>query len=157
MTYGHDHRRVVGLVAGCLATLALLSNGIAVSAEQPRWAFAGFYELGETTDMGDHVMVQLSLRVFSYSDADVAGATLTLDDPLLPEKDYGVFPNVTVAAGESVRLSDRFLVPRVLYDAWQTGEVPTMRIDFTTTEGTVRGPVALSRGPVDEGLSSCAA
>ncbi len=135
-----------------LAALIFLAAGLAPAEEKEKWAFAGFFELGEITDLGEEVRVPLKVRVFNYSDADVTGATITLEDLLVPDKNYGSFLGaVDVRAGESVRLSDSFTVPRRLYDEWKKDTAPQLRIEFKVADGrTARGPIALSQMSVGE-------
>ncbi len=140
--------RVSHAVFGILVSLILLVGSHA-AAEQ-RWAFAGFYELGEVTDLGEEVQVPLTVRVFNYSDADVTGATITLEDWLLPGETYGSFPGtVDIRVGESRRLSDSFTVPWSLYEEWWEGSPPQLRIEFKDADGNIaRGPIALLELPV---------
>jgi hypothetical protein len=109
--------------------------------------FAGFYDLANVTDLGDSVQASFSVRVFNYSEADVSGATLTLQDSLSPEQSYGAFHAVSIGQGQSVWLADLIItVPHSEYERWQQGAPPSLRIDFVAAGGNAISPmVELSR------------
>ncbi len=114
---------------GILALVVLMAASL--SPAKDGRDFAGFYELGEVTDLGEFVRVPLTVRVFNYSDADVVGAKITLEDSLLPGEDLGSFAQiVNIRDRESARVSDSFLVPRREYDRWQQGVPPHLRIEY---------------------------
>jgi len=131
------------------ATLLLLVAP-AVPAKDGR-DFAGFYKLGEITDLGDQVTVPLTLRVFNYSGADVIGAQIILEDRLLGE-DLGSFAAIVdLRDRESARVSDTYTVPRREYEQWQEGAHPRLRLEFTDAAGTTqRAAVELAPLLVDE-------
>ena len=114
--------------------------------------FAGFYELGEITDLGEVVRVPLKVRVFNYSGADVNDATITLEDLVLPGQTYGSFiAPVYVQDSESVRLSDQFTIPRREYEHWQEGGTPSLIIDYMNANGnTIQRPIELFRMALGE-------
>jgi hypothetical protein len=114
--------------------------------------FAGFYEVTNVTDLGDTVRLTLTVRVYNYSDADVSGATVTLQDPSLVGNDYGSYPGtVSIADRESARLSAEFTISRAEYDRWQEGATPSLRIDYTDSAGNaIRRMIELAQMPVGE-------
>ncbi len=116
-----------------LAALLLLV-AVLVSAKDGR-DFAGFYDAKEVTDLGEQVKVKLTVRVFNYSDADVWGATVTLEDSLLPGETLGTFAlKADIRNRESAKLSDEFTIPRREFSQWQKGATPQLRIDYQDAE-----------------------
>jgi hypothetical protein len=139
--------RIMAMVAG-LVLLAPINPGRATDGRD----FAGFYEVSNVTDLGDTVRVTLTVRVRNYSDADVSGATVTLQDSVDFAKDYGAYPeSLSVANRESARLSGEFTLSREEYGRWQDGNAPTMRIDYQDADGNhLRRMIELVASPVGE-------
>jgi len=112
--------------------------------------FAGFYQYAKTADfeaktadLGAQTQVTLSLRVFNYSGADVAGATLTLERFPFGET-YGSVAGITIPAGGDTSVSASFVVPAAEYQHWQEGAAPQLRIDFTDgADNRMRRPIEL--------------
>ena len=139
------HRSRLAILA-CLIVLAAM-----VAPAKDGRDFAGFYAVNNVTDLGEEVRVTLTVRVYNYSDADVTGATITLEDSLLPDKTYGSFTLVSIRDRESVRLSGDFTIPRREYDQWQEGDTPQLRIEFKDAAGnTVERLIELAPMPVEE-------
>jgi hypothetical protein len=140
----------VPLLAGVLllVTLVVPAN---VPAEDVR-DFAGFYKVGEITDLGDQVTLPLTVRIFNYSGAEVIGARIILEDSLVPGEDRGSFAaTVDLPDRESAAASDTFTVPRHEYEQWQEGAHPWLRLEFTDAAGTKqRAAVALAPMLIDE-------
>lgn len=137
--------------AGTLLLLILL-GALALAAEDGR-DFAGFYKVGEdVTDLGADIRVTLTVRIHNYSGADVIGAKIILEDSLLPGEDLGSFAAIVdIRDRESARASEPFTVPRRLYDEWQEGVPPHLRLEFTDASGPKqRAPVELAPMLVDE-------
>lgn len=145
------NRNVFTCAVALLASLLLLASGPRTAAKDGR-DFAGFYKLGDITDLGDQVSVPLTVRIHNYSDADVIGAKIILEDSLLPAEDLGTFAAIVdIRDRESARASEPFTVPRRLYDQWQEGVAPHLRLEFTDAAGTKqRAPVELGPMLVDE-------
>ena len=133
---------------GILACLILLAASLAPAKDGRD--FAGFYEVSEVMRFVDEFQVTLTVRVFNYSDADVNDATITLEDSFLPGEPYGSFITpVYFQDRESVRLSDRFTIPRREYEGWQEGRTPRLTIEFMDADGnTLRRPVELAQMPL---------
>ncbi len=114
--------------------------------------FAGFYDVSNVTDLGDTVRVTLTVRVLNYSDADVSGATVTLQDSFLIDTDYGTFPGtISIPDRDSVRISANFTVSRAEYDSWQSGGTPRLRVDYQNNSGNaVRRTIELAEGLAGE-------
>ena len=114
--------------------------------------FAGFYEVSNVTDLGDTVRLTLAVRIFNYSDADVTNATVTLQDSLQADTDYGSYPGPTsIANCESARFSTDFTVPRAEYERWQNGGTPPLRIQYSDSVGSaVQRMIELAAGPARE-------
>ncbi len=137
---------------GALALLCLLLLGAGLLSAEDGRDFAGFYMLGEITDLGDQVRVPLTVRVTNYSGADVVAATITLEDSLLPGQSYGTFlPPVDIRYQESARVSGSFVIPRREYEQWQSGPTPQLRIEFKNAAGqTVQRMIELTFMPLGE-------
>ena len=139
--------RILALVAG-LVLLAPINPGRATDGRD----FAGFYALSNVADLGTDYRVTLTVRVFNYSDADVSGATVTLQDSFQTDADYGAYPGtISIPDRESVRLSADFTVPREEYDRWQSGDTPRLRMDYQNNSGNaVRRIIELAQGPAGD-------
>ena len=137
---------------GALTLLCLILLGASLLPAEDGRDFAGFYMLGEITDLGDQVRVPLTVRVTNYSGVDVVAATITLEDSLLLGQSYGTFlPPVDIRYRESARVSGFFVIPRREYERWQTGPTPQLRIEFKDATGqTVQRPVELFPMPFAE-------
>jgi len=131
-----------------LCSLTLVPTGQATDGRD----FAGFYEISNVTDLGGTVRVTLTVRVFNYSDADVTSATVTLQDSLQADTDYGSYPvPISIANRESARLSTDFTIPRTEYDRWQNGGTPPLRIQYSDSVGnTVQRMIELAAGLAGE-------
>ena len=128
---------------GILVCLILLALGT-VAAKDGR-DFAGFYQVSEVVEFVEEFQVTLTVRVFNYSGAEVNDATIMLEDSFLPGEPYGSFITpVYFQDRESVRLSDRFTIPRREYEGWQEGRTPRLTIEFMDANGnTIRRPIEL--------------
>jgi len=129
---------------------ALLAWGVASLAFSNAGPdFAGFYEVSNPTDVDVDIRIRLATRVFNLSGADVVNATLTLQDTILPGKDYGSFQNVLIRDRENVVLSADFIITRREYERWQAGGSPSLRIEYRDAAGNaVRKRVELIQMPV---------
>lgn len=141
-------RRNTLAVVVLLSTLALVPAGQATDGRD----FAGFYEVSNVTDLGDTVRLTLTVRIFNYSDADLSGATITLQDSLQAATDYGSYPgSLSLADRESVRLTNEFTLPRTEYDRWQNGATPSLRIQHSDGAGNaVQRMIELAAGLAGE-------
>ena len=128
---------------GILVCLILLALGTAAAKDGRD--FAGFYQVSEVVEFVEEFQVTLTVRVFNYSGADVNNATIMLEDSFLPGEPYGSFITpVYFQDRESVRLSDRFTIPRREYEGWQEGRTPRLTIDYMDADGnTIRRPIEL--------------
>ncbi len=135
---------------GALFCLIFLFSPLLAHGKNGR-DFAGFYDVKDATDLGSEVQLTLLLRLFNYSDAEVADATLTLRDSLLRQKSYGSFPSVSVGDRQSVRLSGGFTIPHREYERWQRGAVPNLIIEFKDAAGkSIRRRIELVKMPLGE-------
>ena len=131
----------------CVILLALST----VAAKDGR-DFAGFYEVSEVVEFVEEFQVTLTVRVFNFSDSEVNDATGMLEDSFLPGDPYGsCITPVYFQDRESVRLSDRFTIPRREYEGWQEGRTPRLTIEFMDADGnTIRRPIELVQMPLGE-------
>ena len=127
-------------ILGCLILLA-----VSTAAAKDGRDFAGFYEVSDVVEFVEEFQVTLTVRVFNYSGTEVNDATIMLEDSFLPGEPYGSFITpVYFQDRESVRLSDRFTIPRREYEGWQKGRTPSLTIDYMDADGnTVRRPIEL--------------
>ena len=123
----------MALFAGLLFTLIWVPFGRGADGRD----FAGFYEVANPTDLGNGTyQVTLAVRIFNYSDADVANATVTLQDSGPSTQDYGSYPgSVSVADRDSVKLSSDFTISADEYNRWQDSSMPSLRIEYQDTNG----------------------
>ena len=120
-----------------LMALSLLCARIPVGYADGGRDFAGFYAATNPTDLGGQFQVTLTARVFNYSGTDVANATITLQDPLVPGTDYGSFNAISIIDGDSTSVSADFTIPGNEYARWQSGGDPSMRIGYQDSSGNV--------------------
>ncbi len=141
--------RVLALLAGPILTGGLIITLKPVSAAGGR-DFAGAYELSNITDLGDSMSLTFATRVFNYSDADVYGATVALDDSTRANQNYCSFSSVSIPDRGSIRLQCSITIPRREYDSWQNGAKPNLHIDVPNADGTtLRRMVELTQRPVE--------
>jgi len=117
------------------------------SPVEPRAAdgrdFAGFYESTNVVDQGMVVSLKFSTQIFNYSNSDVFGAYVILDDLLLLEP-YMVLQNVNIDYLGQVIVSGDITVPAWEYDQWQRGMRPNLSIIYQDSSGnTISRPVEL--------------
>jgi hypothetical protein len=136
-----DYTRRTSLL-GMVACLVLL---VGILAAKDGRDFAGFYEVVDTLDLGGEVRVTLRFRIFNYSDADVQGAVITLEDSSLLPTSYGSFDFISIEQQSSVRLEKDFFIPHSEYDLWQSGATPRLSVQYTDAEtNTVHRSVELA-------------
>ena len=114
--------------------------------------FAGFWRLGEITELGEDVSVTVTLRIHNYLGADVVAANLMLEDSRRPGETLATFVDlVDIQDGGTARASDTVIVPRHEYEQWQQGARPRLRLEFRDAAGTTeRRPVELAAILADE-------
>jgi len=135
-------------VAGRVACLLVFTLAAALSHASGGRDFAGIYEITNVNDLGPTVRLTLSVRLFNYSGAKVAGASLTLQDSVLPGQAYGSFPALSFGDHESVRRSADLTIPRVEYERWRRGGSPNLVVEFHDAQGNLvrrRAEVILGR------------
>jgi predicted RecA/RadA family phage recombinase len=136
------------LLMGALGLLALAPRLAAVNGRD----FAGSYDVTNATQSGDTYTLTFSARVFNYSGADVASATINLGDSVLAGQTYATFPGINISSRASAVVSSSVTIPAREYQSWQQGGTPYLTIQFTDTTGNNRlEAVELTRGPVGEG------
>ena len=144
-----SNRKVVSKYAAVLVAFVVVLQLLAaasVSAKNGR-DFAGSYQILKATDQGLEVEVKLSLRVFNYSSANVADATISLQSSLRNP----TFDGVTLNVNEHrivPPLVGNFTVSARDYTAWMKGARPAFVIEFTDASGKVqRESIELVRIP----------
>jgi hypothetical protein len=122
------HARIAAFVflILCMSVIALAKDGR---------DFAGFYQLTDLSEQGDSYHATLKLRVFNYSEADIAGATVKLSSSLTPDETYYTFTAVSVEDRNSVRLSGEINIPREEYEMWRKGASPELQLEFIDDSG----------------------
>lgn len=133
--------RLLGKRAAYLA-LVLICAGLVAGA--PRVAavdgrdFAGTYSLADVTQGSDTTTLTFSMRVFNYSDGDIANATVTLEDSGQPGQTYATFTGVGIALNDSAQLSSQATVATAEVERWNQGTPPKVTIQFTDGNGESR-------------------
>jgi hypothetical protein len=120
-------------ISAVTSILVLVVAGAAF-ASQGR-DFAGPFALGTASSSNGQVTLNFSTRIYNYSGADVAGATVTLQCQEQPEQVHATFNSVAVAATGSVKLSSQITVSQTEYDQWQRGRAPDVFIAYTDASG----------------------
>lgn len=126
-----------GWLAGIVVCL-LLCAALTSLAEDGR-DFTAMYAVSNANVGSDTVALTLTLRLFNHSGADVADATVVLEDPSQQGGSFGSITGVAVRYREDIRLSADFIISRAEYDAWQQGGQPKLHIDFTDANGNSVG------------------
>ena len=123
----------MALFAGLLFTLMWVPLGRGADGRD----FAGFYEVTNPLDLGNGTFqVTLAVRIFNYSDADVANATVILQDSGPSTQDYGYYPgSVSIADRESLKVSGDFNISADEYNRWQDSSMPSLRIEYQDING----------------------
>jgi hypothetical protein len=138
-------RRFQLLYVPCLVLcLVLVAQGIGVHS------FTGVYRILKATPQDDgNVKVQVSLRVFNASGADISGATISLVSSLLTpaegtafewEKEQVPFTNVTLLFNPHLKkqappLVGTFTIPADEYAQWEKGAGPRFVIAYQNAAG----------------------
>ena len=131
------------------AALVLAGLALAGTAWGNGREFSGFYRVSDVSVSGDTASLTLTLRLINHSSADVSNATVALRDSIIPSRNFGTFPNVSVPAGQTVQLSGTFQVPQREYESWQQGRRPFLMIEYADATGNkVRRPIEVAPGPV---------
>lgn len=134
------------LLAGVFSSLLLGT----VTAKDGR-DFAGFYGFTDVQEQGDMVHLTLHLRIFNYSDADIKGAAVTLQEGSTGMALRGTFPMVKVwQKNKDVQLSQEFTVPRREYEDWNHPPAqPNVLIIYQDAKGhTWQKGVQMSPRPI---------
>ena len=114
--------------------------------------FAGFFDVTNATDLGNGTeQVTLAVQFFNYSGADIANATVTLQDSSTPPSDIAMYSGtISILDQSSVTLSANFTISQDEYALWQNGGSPSLRIDYQDLNNNpVRSPIELNQGPVE--------
>jgi hypothetical protein len=98
--------------------------------------FAGFYQSTNVVDQGSVVSLKFSTRIFNYSDMEVIGAYVSLDDALRLAI-YAAFQNVHIDHGGQVILTADITVPVLEYQSWERGARPNLSIMYQDSFGNV--------------------
>ena len=149
ITGGHRMKRRTKLV---LATWLLLVGFMTLTAEPVDAVegrdFAGYYELTNVVDQGNVVSMNFAARIFNYSETDVIGAELALEDPNLPDA-YAIFPSVRIDYQGSVVVTSQVSIPGSEYDQWSQGGTPRLTITyFDARENVISRPIELVKMPL---------
>jgi len=133
----------------CLVGLAALS-ATGASAKDGR-DFAGFYQVQSVSQQGQNYSLQLSVRIFNYSDADVANAQVVLQDSVQIQKQYATFSgNAITNHGNIVLKTAQISIPSHEFQWWQK-HGPPIQIQFKTPDGqSHQANVELIARPVGE-------
>jgi len=125
----------------CLCLIALVGR---VAAAKNGRDFAGYYRIQDATDAGAAVRLTLAVRVFNYTDGDINGATIWLEDSRSPSKAFGAFRDVSIPQHGNAFLKSEFTVSQHEYARWGKRGAPKLAIEFEDTDGKrLRRPVEL--------------
>lgn len=130
----------------CLLGL-VLSLALAAQASSAHKFSALYQILKVTAQDDDNVQVEVSLRVFNYSGANVTGATISLVSSLATggpefewEKEQVPFTDVTLPFNAHVKklvpaLKGTFTIPADEYAQWKKGAGPRFVIAYQNAAG----------------------
>jgi len=142
-----EHRVLRSFQYFCLPAL-VLCLALTAQASGPH-KFSALYQILKVTDRGGEVHVQVSLRVFNNTGADVTGATISLVSSLVTppegvafewEKEEVPFTNVTLLFNPHVKtlapaLVGTFTIPADEYAQWKKGAGPRFVIAYQNAAG----------------------
>jgi hypothetical protein len=114
----------------------LLLSTISLTAKDGR-DFAGTYGFTNVQEQGEMVHLTLHLRLFNYSDADIKGAVVVLQEGPPGVALRGNFPTVKVwHKNRDVQLVQEFTVPKREYQDWlQPPAQPNVFIIYQDANG----------------------
>ena len=142
-------RKKLGVAWTVSATLVLAGLAWTGLARADGRNFSGFYQVSDVSVSGETASLTLTLRLINHSSADVSNATVALRDSIIPSRNFGTFPNVSVPAGQTVQLSGTFQVPQREYESWQQGRRPFLMFEYADISGNkVRRPIEVSSGHI---------
>src|SRR5207247_6327215 len=101
-------KREKSAVAWAVPILVLAGLALAGMARANGRDFSGSYQVSDVSVSGDTASLTLTLRLFNHSTADISNATVVLRDLIIPSRNHGTFPNVSVPAGHALQLSGTF-------------------------------------------------
>lgn len=137
-------------IVAALTLLAALPL-VVVRAKDGR-DFAGSYELRDVVDQGDQINGRFVARVFNYSDGDILGAMVLLEDSLLPGDPYAQWQSLTLFDRESVRVEAWVTLPQREFEQWQRGLRPLLWVEYhDQADNTFRSRVELIQDVVGDG------
>ncbi|MBZ5523769.1 MAG: hypothetical protein LAP21_16165 [Acidobacteriia bacterium] len=113
-----------------LASVVLLSASTTASSE-----FTGAYVLGAPTAAGNEIQLSISFNVANNTSSGISNATLAVHDPRAARVTYGEITGISIAAGDSVRATGFFKVPKSLHDSWQRGNTPAVSVTYNDADG----------------------
>jgi hypothetical protein len=112
--------------------------------------FTGTFETFDEVESGEDVILTFETEIRNQSDAEVFGATVRLENPDDFENALATWPAVEIARDESTSLTLEVTVPMRERDAWRTGAMPVLTVEYQDVDGVVyRRLVELGPGPVD--------
>ena len=117
-----------------VASILVLVVAGAAFASQGR-DFAGPFALGGASSSNGQVTLNFSTRIYNYSGANVAGATVTLQCQEQPNQVHLTVNPVALAANGSVKLSAPVTISQTEYDQWKRGRAPDLFIAYTDSSG----------------------
>ena len=125
--FSHTHTLCLPLVL--CAALLLSSSGMAQTQ-----LFTAQYQVSEASAAAGKVDLTIAIKVFNNDGPGVNGGTLTVSDPSKVD-DFVTFENVWVSEGGSAHFSRSVTIPESIYESWQSGSKPMLRLDYTDTGG----------------------
>jgi hypothetical protein len=147
--FSQRRRRAVGgaffAVAGALAlVLGVDARSQAAAADQGS-AFAGRYALSDVDQNGGEAFLTLTISVRNDGGAAALSARIVLAHPDAPDDredldldrdwTYGAFVPIDIFAGQTVRVTGRFVIAATEYQRWTSGYDPRVWISFHDESG----------------------
>jgi hypothetical protein len=136
---------VLSALAGALAlALGVDARSLAAPADQ-RPTFAGRYALSDVAQNGDEAFLTLTISVRNDGGAAALSARIVLAHPDAPDDrddldldrdwTYGAFDPIDIFAGQTVRVTGRFVIAATEYQRWTAGHDPRVWISFHDESG----------------------
>lgn len=112
----------------------------------------GYFDFRQVTVSNDQVSLTLDVRIFNHTGGDIHTARITVQNSLVPNGEFGSFPEFSIASGQAADLTQTLNLPQREFQRWQTGATPQFVISYVDANGSnVQGRIELIRRPLKGG------
>ena len=119
----------------CLALAVLVAIGPQLTRASDVTRLSGSYEVLAKADTGDKTTVRLQVHLTNQGSASLSIQRIALRDFSHHTRDQVRACALTIPAGSTAHSNQQFTVPRIEYEAWQRGNMPTVVLELMTPSG----------------------